>query len=370
MRSCVIYQDLCAVTIVSDLGFNARLVEQTASQAIIDKYPIKMSTSALRLLSKNRMEKTGFPSDVHIQTTYHFRIGSSQQVGHATNAFVAKDQRRSRPAVYSLRHESSVEPLNTTNAMSQQLTFRIFREDLTRWHRHKRAMFPDYAICCIHRDIYTYPVATMASTTDIDSYVFEGTPEENKDAHLEKFKHDLNDELTRTFPTTPRPYDNVQVLLLCWEEADGNNHEDVVTFRNFLKNTFHYQTQIYNKRPRPPHPRHLLRRRGSPLHLARDLSRRQLQHPDPAPKIFHPAARDTAPRPRPAQPLPEAFAPHHGGPWQDEAGLHGGRAVPWLEHRMRGVGSGSSAWPAVVYQSYRLPLRYFYQAPSPPPPPP
>jgi len=106
-------------------------------------------------------------------------------------------------------------------------------------------MFPDYAICCTHRDIYTYPVATMASTTDIDSYVFEGTPEENKDAHLEKFKHDLNDELTRTFPTTPRPYDNVQVLLLCWEEANGNNHEDVVTFRNFLKNTFRYQTQIY-----------------------------------------------------------------------------------------------------------------------------
>lgn len=250
--------------------------------------------------------------------------------------------------------------------MSRQLTFRIFREDLTRWHRHKRAMFPDYATCCTHRDIYTYPVATMASTTDIDSYVFEGTPEENKDAHLEKFKHDLNDELTRTFPTTPRPYDNVQVLLLCWEEADGNNHEDVVTFRNFLKNTFHYQTQIYNKRPRPPHPRYLLRRRGRPLHRARDLSRRQLQHPNPAPKIFHPAARDTAPRPRPAQSLPEAFAPHHGGPWQDEAGLHGGRAVPWLEHRMRGVGSGSSAWAAMVHQSYRLPLRYFYQAPSPP----
>ncbi len=235
MRSCVIYQDLCA-DIVLDLGFSARLVEQTASQAIIDKYPMEMSTSALQ---------TGLPSDVHIQTTYHFRIGSSQQVGHATNALVAKDQRRSRPAVYSLRHESSVEPLNTTNAMSQQLTFRIFREDLTRWHRHKKAMFPDYATCCTHRDIYTYPVATMASTTDIDSYVFEGTPEENKDAHLEKFKHDLNDELTRTFPTTPRPYDNVQVLLLCWEEADGNNREDVVTFRNFLKNTFHYQTQIY-----------------------------------------------------------------------------------------------------------------------------
>jgi hypothetical protein len=83
MRSCVIYQDLCAVTIVLDLGFGARLVEQTASQAIIDKYPIEISTSALQ---------TGLPSDVHIQTTYHFRIGSSQQVGHATNAFVAKDQ--------------------------------------------------------------------------------------------------------------------------------------------------------------------------------------------------------------------------------------------------------------------------------------
>ncbi len=96
MRSCVNYQDLCA-DIVLDLGFGARLVEQTASQAIIDKYPIEMSTSALQ---------TGLPSDVHIQTTYHFRIGSSQQVGHATNAFVAKDQRRSRPAVYSLRHES------------------------------------------------------------------------------------------------------------------------------------------------------------------------------------------------------------------------------------------------------------------------
>lgn len=87
--------------LVSDLGFSARFVEQTASQVIIDKYPVKMSTSALRLLPKNRMEKTRLTSYVQIQTTYHFRIGSFQQVGHATNAFVAKDQRRPNPAVSS-----------------------------------------------------------------------------------------------------------------------------------------------------------------------------------------------------------------------------------------------------------------------------
>lgn len=93
--------------------------------------------------------------------------------------------------------------------------------------------------------IHACPIAAMATTTDLDRYVFESSPEKSKDVHLEDFKHGLNDEFARVFPTTERPYDNVQVLLLCWDEADSNNYEDVVTFRNFFKNSFHYQTRIY-----------------------------------------------------------------------------------------------------------------------------
>lgn len=78
----------------------------------------------------------------------------------------------------------------------------------------------------------------MASTADLDGYVFEGAPEENKDVHLENFKHDLNNKLARIFPRTGRPYNNVQVLLLCWEEADSNNYNDLLYFQKYLGEGF------------------------------------------------------------------------------------------------------------------------------------
>ena len=85
----------------------------------------------------------------------------------------------------------------------------------------------------------------MTNTATSEGYVFEGVQEEFKDDRLEKFKHDLNNDLARTFQTKGRPYNNVQVLLLCWDQADSNNHEDVIMFKDFLENEFRYQTQIY-----------------------------------------------------------------------------------------------------------------------------
>lgn len=99
-------------------------------------------------------------------------------------------------------------------------------------------MSSGYAIGCTHHYIDPFPVATMTNTADLDSYVFEGASQESKDAHLEDFKHDLNDELAKIFPATSRPYNNVQVLLLCWEEADSNNHDDLLYFQKYLEKDF------------------------------------------------------------------------------------------------------------------------------------
>ena len=111
-----------------------------------------------------------------------------------------------------------------------------------RLHQYKSARVSKLGGISDIRSISSLLLARMATTDHLDNYVFEGTPEENKNARLEDFKQHLNNELARSFPVSLRPHDDVHVLLLCWKEADSDNINDVRNFQSYLKAHFNFNS--------------------------------------------------------------------------------------------------------------------------------
>ncbi len=72
-------------------------------------------------------------------------------------------------------------------------------------------------------------------------------PNEAKKRHkpMVEFQRDLNNELGKAFPTSQKPYDDVQVLLLCWDATDQANKKDLQLLSDFLIQEFNYDVQIF-----------------------------------------------------------------------------------------------------------------------------
>lgn len=60
---------------------------------------------------------------------------------------------------------------------------------------------------------------------------------------LEQFTNDLTQSLKCTFPTNPKRYDNVHVLLLRWAEDDLGTAGEIKDLEKVFRETYHYTTE-------------------------------------------------------------------------------------------------------------------------------
>ena len=84
-------------------------------------------------------------------------------------------------------------------------------------------------------------------THPLEDFIVEMDPRKVKPKHktLAGVQRDLSFELPKAFAINLRPYDAVQVLLLCWRSADSNNHQDLVLLKYCLEKYFNYSVKIY-----------------------------------------------------------------------------------------------------------------------------
>lgn len=62
-------------------------------------------------------------------------------------------------------------------------------------------------------------------------------------ASLEQFTDDLTQSLKRTFPTDPRSYDNVYVLLIRWAEDDLGTEKEINDLDRVFCDAYNYTTE-------------------------------------------------------------------------------------------------------------------------------
>lgn len=60
---------------------------------------------------------------------------------------------------------------------------------------------------------------------------------------LEQFTVDISRSLKRTFPTDPRRYDSVHVLLLRWADDDLGTEREIKDLDSVFSDTYHYTTE-------------------------------------------------------------------------------------------------------------------------------
>lgn len=79
-----------------------------------------------------------------------------------------------------------------------------------------------------------------------DFVLLDSADSSSKKTHQRWFKltDDINQKLDASVAKSLRPYEKVNVMLICWEKADSNNLQDCTLFSKFLKDEFHYNTDI------------------------------------------------------------------------------------------------------------------------------
>ena len=84
-------------------------------------------------------------------------------------------------------------------------------------------------------------------THPFEDYVVEENPAKVAPKHrkLVDFQRDLDTELGKAFATSLHPYDQVHVLLLCWQTTDSDNLSALKALRDFLEQEFYYKVRIF-----------------------------------------------------------------------------------------------------------------------------